>query len=46
MHEARGLDVLPATIAKFASNKDAASAALLRDVVYPVSGVYAYTMHT
>ncbi|KXZ42072.1 hypothetical protein GPECTOR_210g415 [Gonium pectorale] len=35
VHEARGLDVLPGTIAKFANNGDAQSAALLRDVVYP-----------
>lgn len=38
MHEARGLDVLPGTIAKFANHGDADSAALLRDVVYPVRG--------
>ncbi len=35
-HEARGLDVLPSTVAKFANNGDAESAALLRDVIYPV----------
>ncbi|PNH07763.1 hypothetical protein TSOC_005738 [Tetrabaena socialis] len=35
VHEARGLDVLPGTIAKFARNGDEASAALLRDIVYP-----------
>ncbi|GIL89336.1 hypothetical protein Vretimale_18663 [Volvox reticuliferus] len=35
VHEARGLDVLPSTISKFANNGDNESAALLRDVVYP-----------
>ncbi|EFJ42866.1 hypothetical protein VOLCADRAFT_107055 [Volvox carteri f. nagariensis] len=35
VHEARGLDVLPASIAKFANNGDAESAALLRDTIYP-----------
>ncbi|GIL47801.1 hypothetical protein Vafri_3912 [Volvox africanus] len=35
VHEARGLDVLPSTIAKFANNGDNESAALLRDVIYP-----------
>ncbi|GFR40466.1 hypothetical protein Agub_g1027 [Astrephomene gubernaculifera] len=35
VHEARGLDVLPGTVAKFANNGDAESAALLRDVIYP-----------
>jgi uncharacterized ferritin-like protein (DUF455 family) len=36
-HEARGLDVLPGTIAKFRNNGDEATAALLENVVYPVS---------
>lgn len=36
-HEARGLDVLPSTIAKFRNNGDEATAALLETVVYPVS---------
>lgn len=35
MHEARGLDVLPATIAKFRKHGDEASAELLELVVYP-----------
>ncbi|KAL4858499.1 hypothetical protein ACK3TF_001468 [Chlorella vulgaris] len=34
-HEARGLDVLPSTIAKFRLNGDTASADLLEHVVYP-----------
>lgn len=34
-HEARGLDVLPSTIAKFRLNGDRASADLLEHVVYP-----------
>ena len=34
-HEARGLDVLPATIAKFRNNGDEPSAQLLEDIVYP-----------
>ena len=33
-HEARGLDVLPQTIRRFRSGGDAASAALLEDVIY------------
>lgn len=35
VHEARGLDVLPATIHKFRNNGDEASAALLEGVIYP-----------
>jgi uncharacterized ferritin-like protein (DUF455 family) len=35
VHEARGLDVLPATIAKFRKNGDEASAALLEETIYP-----------
>ena len=35
VHEARGLDVLPSTIAKFRNNGDEATAALLEGVVYP-----------
>lgn len=35
VHEARGLDVLPQTIHRLRSNGDAASAALLEDVIYP-----------
>lgn len=34
-HEARGLDVLPNTIAKFERAGDAASAALLTETIYP-----------
>jgi uncharacterized ferritin-like protein (DUF455 family) len=34
-HEARGLDVLPVTIAKFDKAGDVESAALLRDTIYP-----------
>lgn len=33
-HEARGLDVLPQTVARFRSSGDAASADLLEDVIY------------
>ena len=35
VHEARGLDVLPQTIARFRSNGDAETADLLEGVVYP-----------
>lgn len=35
MHEARGLDVLPATIQKFKNAGDATTAALLEEVVLP-----------
>ncbi|GAX74502.1 hypothetical protein CEUSTIGMA_g1951.t1 [Chlamydomonas eustigma] len=35
VHEARGLDVLPLTIAKFRNNGDEPTAALLERVVYP-----------
>lgn len=35
VHEARGLDVLPSTIAKFRNNGDDESAALLEGVIYP-----------
>jgi len=35
VHEARGLDVLPATVAKFRAGGDAASADLLQDLIYP-----------
>lgn len=37
MHEARGLDVLPGTVAKFRGNGDEETAALLWDVIYAVS---------
>jgi uncharacterized ferritin-like protein (DUF455 family) len=35
VHEARGLDTLPATIAKFERAGDLESVAVLRDVIYP-----------
>lgn len=35
VHEARGLDVLPATIAKFVNGGDAETAALLEGTIYP-----------
>ena len=35
VHEARGLDVLPSTIAKFRNNGDEPTAALLESIVYP-----------
>ena len=38
VHEARGLDVLPQTIARFRAGGDAATADLLLSTVYPVSG--------
>lgn len=38
VHEARGLDVLPQTIARFRSNGDAETADLLEGVVYPEVG--------
>jgi uncharacterized ferritin-like protein (DUF455 family) len=37
VHEARGLDVLPATVAKFRNNHDDATADLLQNLIYPVS---------
>jgi uncharacterized ferritin-like protein (DUF455 family) len=37
VHEARGLDVLPSTVAKFRTNGDEETAALLWDVIYAVS---------
>ncbi|WIA44075.1 hypothetical protein OEZ86_010433 [Tetradesmus obliquus] len=37
VHEARGLDVLPGTVAKFRGNGDEETAALLWDVIYAVS---------
>jgi hypothetical protein len=38
VHEARGLDVLPATIAKFRNGGDEETAQLLESVIYPVRG--------
>lgn len=38
MHEARGLDVLPQTMARFRAGGDAATADLLLSTVYPVRG--------
>ena len=38
VHEARGLDVLPQTSARFRSNGDAETADLLEGVVYPEVG--------
>lgn len=35
VHEARGLDVLPGTIARFKDNGDAATAQLLEGTIYP-----------
>lgn len=35
VHEARGLDVMPGTIAKFRNNGDEATAALLEGVIFP-----------
>ena len=35
VHEARGLDILPQTIARFASNGDKETAKVLSEVVYP-----------
>ena len=37
VHEARGLDVLPQTIARFRSGGDSPTADLLLSTVYPVS---------
>ena len=37
-HEARGLDVMPATIHKFRVNGDEATAKLLEDTIYKVCG--------